>query len=233
MALGKDMKYEDIKSALKRLFNKSSSTKTAQSAIIKQDEAFYSKSKYKSPNYPLLNNKKKIIKHNTLNEYGQISRCVVCDSKMHWADTCPHKNEKGSAYLVESNSSDVDDDDDNSEEINIVLITEEDDKSEIFVAEASTSAVIDKACTKKVAGEKWYKNHTSNLTEKARKEIITYPSNTSFKFGDGQKVQAVKRVVFLVLIAGKHCKISAEIVVDNSFKQKLIKKVQNSTQYEW
>ena len=164
------MKYEDIKSALKRLFNKSSSTKTAQSAIIKQDEAFYSKSKYKSPNYPLLNNKKKIIKHNTLNEHGQISRCVVCDSKMHWADTCPHKNEKGSAYLVESNNSDVDDDDDNSEEINIVLITEEDDKSEIFVAEASKSAVIDTACTKTLAGEKWFKNDTCNLTGKQEKK---------------------------------------------------------------
>ena len=60
MALGKDMKYEDMKSVLKRLFNKSSSTKTGQSAIIKQDEVFYSKGKYKSPNYPLFNNKKKI-----------------------------------------------------------------------------------------------------------------------------------------------------------------------------
>ena len=36
LALGKDMKYEDMKSALKRIFNKSSSTATTQSAIIKQ-----------------------------------------------------------------------------------------------------------------------------------------------------------------------------------------------------
>ena len=63
---------------------------------------------------------------------------------------CPHENEKRSAYLVEGNDSD----DDSSGEINIVLITKEDDKSEIFVAEASKSAVIDTACTKTVAGEK-------------------------------------------------------------------------------
>ena len=31
LALGKDMKYEEMKSALKSLFNKSSSTTTAQS----------------------------------------------------------------------------------------------------------------------------------------------------------------------------------------------------------
>ena len=44
---------------------------------------------------------------------------------MYWADNCPHKNEKGSAYLVEgSNSDNDDDDDDNSKKINIVLITE-------------------------------------------------------------------------------------------------------------
>ena len=43
LALGKDMKYEDMKSALKTLFNKSSSTTTVQSAVIKQEETFYSK----------------------------------------------------------------------------------------------------------------------------------------------------------------------------------------------
>ena len=42
LALGKDVKYENKKSALKRIFNKSS-TATAQSAIIKQEKAFYSK----------------------------------------------------------------------------------------------------------------------------------------------------------------------------------------------
>ena len=94
LALGKDMKYEDIKSAFKRLFNKSSSTTTAQSAIIKQEEVFYSKGKYKSAKYPSLNNEMKTIKHNPLNKHGQISRFVLCDSNMHWADKCPHKNKK-------------------------------------------------------------------------------------------------------------------------------------------
>ena len=61
------------------------------------------------------------------------------------------------------------------------------------MAEASKSAVIDAACTKTVASEKWFKkNYTSNLTKKARKEIITYPSNTSLKFGYCQKAQALK-----------------------------------------
>ena len=39
--------------------------------------------------------------------------------------------------------------------------------------------------------------------------------NALFKFGDSRKVQALKRVAFPVVIAGKHCEISAEIVVGN------------------
>ena len=124
IVLTKDMKNEDMKAVLKGLFNKSSST-TSQSDITKQKEAFYSKGEYKSLKYPLLNNKTKSIKHNPLNKHGQISRCVVCNSKTHWTDKCPHKNKKRSAYLVEGNNSD-DEDNDSSEEINIVLITEED-----------------------------------------------------------------------------------------------------------
>ena len=44
LALGKDMKFSDMKSALKRLFNKASSTDILNIAI-KDEEAFYSKLK--------------------------------------------------------------------------------------------------------------------------------------------------------------------------------------------
>ena len=118
---------------------------------------------------------------------------------------------------------------------NNIYRKKEDDKSEISVTETSKSLVIDTACTKTVVGEKWFKNYTSNLTETSRKET-TYPSNISFKFVDVQKVQALKWVVFPVLIAGKHCKISAEIVVENIpllLSKSPLKKVQNSTKNEW
>ena len=58
-------------------------------------EAFYSKGKQKTLECPSLNNKAKHVKHNPLNKHEQISRCVVCDSKMNWTDKCPHENEKG------------------------------------------------------------------------------------------------------------------------------------------
>ena len=99
---------------------------------------------------------------------------------MHWADKCPCKNER-SALIVEGSASE----DKSAEKINIVLITKEIEKVEIFVVKASKSA--DTACTKTVAGEKWFEKSKSSVTEKAKQEIEIYSSNTSFKFGDRRK----------------------------------------------
>ena len=73
------------------------------------------------------------------------------------------------------------------EQVELVLMTEELDKHQIFVAEASKSAVLDTACTKTVAGVTWFNNFVETLTPQrlAQMEILT--SNTSFKFGDGRK----------------------------------------------
>lgn len=69
-------------------------------------------------------------KHNLLNKWGQISRCIVCNSKIYWADKCPHKNEKKIAFLVENSDTDKVDD---TEGVNIVLTTDKFHKAEIFV----------------------------------------------------------------------------------------------------
>ena len=42
-----------------------------------------------------------------------------------------------------------------------------------------------------------------------------FPSNTKFKLGDEKQVSAIKRVFFSACIAGKVCKIEAEIVKEN------------------
>ena len=42
-----------------------------------------------------------------------------------------------------------------------------------------------------------------------------FPRSTKFKFGDGRQVTVIKCNVFPAVIAGKHCKINAEIVKEN------------------
>ena len=71
--------------------------------------------------------------------------CVICDSKLHWANKRPHK--------YGQNINVAEDQELDTEEVNIILMTENIANEEILVLEASKSAVIDTACTKIVQGE--------------------------------------------------------------------------------
>ena len=112
LALGKDMKFSDMKSALKRLSSE------IPIISIKDEEAFHSK--LKSRNY--VKNKsisKNKQQHNPLDKNGKISKCVICQSIMNWAGKCPHRSE--SVDIPQENNRDSENTD---EEINIVSFTE-------------------------------------------------------------------------------------------------------------
>ena len=51
------------------------------------------------------------------------------------------------------------------------------------------------------------------ITENLSKSEVQ--RSTKFKFGDGRQVTVIKCNVFPAVIAGKHCKINAEIVKEN------------------
>ena len=157
-------------------------------------------------------NYKKETNLNLLNIKGQISCCVICNSKMHWAKNCLHKKSQQVNYFEDEDGGDSDD----SEEVNIVLITKEVSEHDIFIAEAATSAVVDTACTKTVAGESWFINYCKKLDNDLLNEIEIYPSKTSFKFEDGRKVFSFQKAVIPVQIANHPCKILREIVTDNT-----------------
>ena len=76
LALGKDIKFNDMKWALKRLFNETSSTDISNIAI-KDDEAFYSKLKSRNSfkNKSIAKDKQQ---HNPFDKNGKISKCVIC-----------------------------------------------------------------------------------------------------------------------------------------------------------
>ena len=63
-----------------------------------------------------------------------MSRCIICDSKIHWAEKFPHNIKIHSVNLTERVVEEVDSVEDEFEEINVVLMTEEVDKNEILVA---------------------------------------------------------------------------------------------------
>ena len=154
LILGNNLEFETMTSALKRIFTKSTIANESlhDTNNIKQEEAFYSKnmSKLKQNKTSRSSKSQKVLnsnKHNPFDKNGKVSQCIICDSKMHWADKCPHKSDYQSVNISQEVSSDTENESE-SEEINIVLMTEEIDTNEISITEASKLAVVDTACIK-------------------------------------------------------------------------------------
>ena len=106
---------------------------------------------------------------NPLDRNGQISRCVVCDSKMYWAKDCPHsKNMKQqSANVIESGGQQANDK--GYEECELVL------------------------APRQLVGCIGSISYVDSLDGKQRKKVEIIENNTSFKFGDGRQVKSQKR----------------------------------------
>ena len=218
LIFGNNLEFETMKLALQRIFTKSTIANESfhDTNNIKQEEAFYNKNMSKSKqNKTSKSSKSQKVsnsnKHNPLDKNGKVSRCIICDSKMHWAYKFPRKSNYQSVNTSQEVSSDTKNES-KSEEIHIVLMTEEIDKNEIFIAEASKLAVVDTACTKTVAGEEWYMNYIKDLPCELKNQIKSVESNTSFKFGDGHKVFSYKKVTLPADIAGINCFIDIELV---------------------
>ena len=99
LTFGNNLEFEAMKLALKRIFTKSTIANESlhDTNNIKQEEAFYNKNMSKSKqNKTSKSSKSQKVsnsnKHNPLDKNGKVSRCIICDSKMHWADKFPHKS---------------------------------------------------------------------------------------------------------------------------------------------
>ena len=123
LTLANHITFENTKSALKRLFSGTRELQSSGNSMsnIKQEEAFYNESK--RGNKVKFKQEKNVM--NPRDKNGKISRCVICDSKMHWAKNCPHKK------LQNINMTETNSDEDNYENANIVLMTEQASENEI------------------------------------------------------------------------------------------------------
>ena len=218
LTLGNNLTLSSMKSALKRIFSRSVDQAETSEVKIKEDAFFvkrrndFSRQHNKGGAVARTGNRKEM---NSLDRNGQISRCVVCDSKMHWAKDCPHgKNIKQqSANVTESDGQQVNDK--GYEECELILLAKEPDKFQIFVADAAKSAVVDTACTKAVGGLHWFNSYVDSLDEEQRKKVEIIESNASFKIGDGRQVKSQKRARIPAQIGDKSCLIEMKIVKEN------------------
>ena len=99
-------------------------------------------------------------KVNPTGQDGETSRCVICDSRMHWARNCPHAYE---------NIGRIDTDD--SETVHLSLFmgftnnSSQNTKLSQLVSDSSGCAVLDTGCSNTVCGTSWLENYLSQLSD--------------------------------------------------------------------
>ena len=175
LTLAHDLTFNSMKTALKRIFSDKTNTSKDvtnkfENLNIKQEESVFA-----------VDQSTKLRREiNPKDKKGKITRCVICDSKMHWAKTCLHKSNYSVVNVAES-LSETEGETVCDEEVNIILMTNE---YEILISEMETNAIIDTACTKTVLGEKWFLNFMKCLDDTALNKVQAIPSRKVFKFGE-------------------------------------------------
>ena len=129
---------------------------------------------------------KKNKKLNPLANQGKVSRCVICNSKMHRAKIANINARPQNANIVDTSEEETDGEYE-VEDVNFVLMTTKNPRWDL-VEEMITKAVIDTASTKTAAAQLWLQNYMKNLDITSFNQVEISKCQNVFKFGDGRKV---------------------------------------------
>ena len=105
---------------------------------------------------------------------------------------------------------------DTSDLVEIALLADSDQIDiENFLNETIGSAVLDCGCSASVCGELWLKAYLDSLSCKEKEEVKYYSSPRSFRFGDGNRVKAMKNVIIPLHIGSIKTSIRVDVVSQN------------------
>lgn len=179
---------------------------------------------------------------------GAVSRCVVCDSRYHWAKQCPHAYEninggEDSVANVAVDSEETETKEESHVHLSLFMgLTENENqcnnKLGTLVKNCEGSALIDTGCSTTVCGENWLSSYIGLLSEYDRadiKDVVVTGKRASFTFGDGKTVSSLKRLLLPCYINGRRCTIETDVVESNIpllMSKKAMKKGQMCLDFE-
>ena len=96
----------------------------------------------------------------------------------------------------------------------MVLMSQQKRKNEgdTFLGETLGSAVLDSDASSTVCGTKWYKCFLETLTDAQKKKIVKIKGVRTFKFGNGNKVNSLYKVILPCVIADIEVSIITDVV---------------------
>ena len=135
---------------------------------------------------------------------GEVSRCLVCDSRFHWAWDCPHSYGNNN------------DDDDKPQAVHLSLFMgfakDKSTKLQSLVCQSKCGAVLDTGCATTVCGEQWLQSYVSTSSDFERAQIKEEDSSSTFTFGDGNTQSSVKRMILPCWIGKLNATIMTDVV---------------------
>ena len=237
-----EVSYSNMKSAMKRIFSGDIAPKPSVStycAPVKSEPVFYGndddetqvmytrggfrrgRSSWRGGrgSAPLTgSNRQQVMqrgrKQNPLGPDGKISRCLICESKFHWARDCPDSYEKNNRKEKYSECDDVRI---NEESIHLALFmgytnATRNTKLNSLISESKGHAVIDTGCSTTVCGSKWFDNYVCELSDFDRSKVVENISSATFTFGDGVTVRSCKKVTMPCYLSGLRSTITTDVV---------------------
>ena len=138
---------------------------------------------------------------NPVDRFGKQSRCDICESINHWADTCPDRpsSQDKDTYVVH--------------EIILHARTEKPIEMETLVSETWNSGLLDCGATRTVCGLQWFREYVASLPSNDRTHVTIVP--TFYRFGDGVRVEAKESAKIPAYVGERRVFIAVDIVEIN------------------
>ena len=128
-----------------------------------------------------------------------VNRQDALESIYHWINECPEKERVKPEVTLITND--------------IVLCDEDLNVGESsLMSESLNCALLDSGASKNVCGEKWWNIYFESLSDVEENYVLTETSNNAFMFGDGTRVESLKKVTFPAVLGGHHINICTDVV---------------------
>ena len=151
---------------------------------------------------------------NPLDQYGNPTTCIECNSINHWLNNCPDRGQRDrtkQTYLQECDEYEYEEN--SSYKITLFQSNyDEPHRLKSLVAESMNCGVLDSGASKTVCGKPWFQVYLDSLEEEDRSKITYKASSNIFKFGDGNKVNSVKQAEIPAVIGNVETMIQTDIV---------------------
>ena len=131
---------------------------------------------------------------------GQVTRCDICESINHWAGNCPDKFKKDQETFVVHE---------------IVLHgshEESPEKMKELLSDTWSSGLLDCGATKTVCGRVWLNEYLNTLSDEQRCEVKYTPTQSVYRFGDGEQINASESVRIPACIGSAEIFIMTDII---------------------